>query len=499
MAKISGLIAIIAVAMLGVTACAELFGDNPVVRGKPQAADNAPFDTPATFDIRLSSLAPGADFGFIVHTQFTNGQRELYSADNTLPAGMTFNGFDRFGAGAMIGAYGFDFTGSTAIDRYLPIYAIDANNAYVDSNLNGSYQSPFEPLIVHSGGNGAAHRVRVTAPFGGDGDQTITTARFNSNVTFGLRTGLFTHDTVAGTQNVGMTFTSIDPDTDDANDNMGAAPIEIVGNFNPVTQPDTLAASVLPGTRSVLFDTPATFFATIANAATTEATNCSVVLATPLPADFTYQTTNPSTNQPTGSANTPGNIAGSAFQTYVLSLTAKPEFFNGTQRPFPDQDVEFLFDCDNTPPASVFVGINTLGFSASTTPVPDIITNAATAQNNGIFTLDAASGAGAFAIAGVNIGAQDTITVAPRATFSSSLALNICDTTGQAGGACINPPSSDVVVAFETDSARTLSIFGSSTEAIALSPAGRRVMIDFTDSNGKVRGSTSVAVQFSPN
>ncbi len=473
--------------------------DAPIVFGKPQNGENAPFDTPAVFDIRLSSLAPGADFGFIVQSQFTTGQREIFSAGNTLPTDIVFNGFDRFGAGTLIGAYGFDFTGTTAIDRYLPIFAIDQNNAFVDSNLNGIFQEALEPKIVHTGGNGEVHLVRVTAPFGGDGDQTTATAGFNSNITFGLRTGLFTHGNTAGVQTVGMTFTSIDPDTDDADDKAGFAPITIVGNFQPVIQFDTLSASVLPGTRSVLFDTVATFFAIIANAATTEASNCGVSLASPLPADFTFQTTNPATNQPIGNANTTINIASGGFQSFILSLTARPEFFNTSQRPFPDQDVEFLFDCDNTSPASVFVGINTLGFSASTVPVPDIITNAATVQNNGILTLAPDTGAGAFALAGVNIGAQDTITVTPRTNFTSPLVLNICDTTGQAGGACINPPASNVVVVFEKDVARTLSVFGSSGQAIALDPAGKRVFVDFVDSAGKIRGSTSVAVQFSPN
>jgi hypothetical protein len=250
----------------------------------------------------------------------------------------------------------------------------------------------------------------------------------------------------------------------------------------------------------VLFDTPATFFATIANAATTEATNCSVVLATPLPADFTYQTTNPATNQPTGSANTPGNIAGSAFQTYVLSLTAKPEFFNGTQRPFPDQDVEFLFDCDNTPPASVFVGINTLGFSASTTPVPDIISIAATSTADGIWVLNSpARGAGAFAASAVNIGAADDITITPRITiipFTSE--LRICDTTGNTDGSCNGLQMASMTINFAKDQVRTFSIFGVFQGEFNFSPAKNRVFLDFTDSNGVLRGSTSLALKLPP-
>src|SRR5436309_10941299 len=98
-----------------------------------------------------------------------------------------------------------------------------------------------------------------------------------------------------------------------------------------------LYASVLPGSRSVRVGTTATAFTTIINAGTAPAVGCGIAPITGVPAIFLYQTTAPATNQPSGAANTPANIAVGGFQTYLVAFTPTA--------PFSPTEVQLSFSC----------------------------------------------------------------------------------------------------------------------------------------------------------
>lgn len=87
-----------------------------------------------------------------------------------------------------------------------------------------------------------------------------------------------------------------------------------------------LLSSLLPGKRTVQVGTTATAFATILNTSSVAATGYSIAPATTVDAVFLYQTTNPVTNALTGVANTPVDIAASAFQTYLFAFTPNSAF-----------------------------------------------------------------------------------------------------------------------------------------------------------------------------
>ena len=139
--------------------------------------------------------------------------------------------------------------------------------------------------------------------------------------------------------------------------------------FAQVNPPITLMAAVLPSSRSVQVGTTATAFATIINAGAVTATLCGIALLSSIPANFSYQTTDPATNALIGTPDTPVDIATGRLQTYVLSLIPIA--------PIEPIEIEFSFECSNTNPATTIVGVNTLQFTASAMPVPDIIAMAA--------------------------------------------------------------------------------------------------------------------------
>jgi len=83
----------------------------------------------------------------------------------------------------------------------------------------------------------------------------------------------------------------------------------------------TLAAAVLPTSRSVQTGDTATLFATIINAGSETATGCRIEQPTGMAANFSYQTTNPLTNESTGQANAEVSIPAGGSQSFVVAMT----------------------------------------------------------------------------------------------------------------------------------------------------------------------------------
>jgi hypothetical protein len=233
--------------------------------------------------------------------------------------------------------------------------------------------------------------------------------------------------------------------------------------------------------------TTATAFATIINAGSVTATACRISLLTSLPATFSYQTTNPATNQVIGAPNTPVNITAGAAQSYVFALTPSA--------PIAPTDVQLSFDCTNTDPAPINTGLNTLLLSASTTPVPDIVALAVTPTNDGIVNILATNGTGALAVATVNVGATGTIT-ASADTGSATLPVNIslCQ-TNPATGQCISGIGSTMTTTINANATPTFGIFVQGSGNVPFDPAANRIFVRFKDGGDVTRGSTSVAAR----
>jgi hypothetical protein len=259
-----------------------------------------------------------------------------------------------------------------------------------------------------------------------------------------------------------------------------------VANWRPEVA-GAIVAAVLPSSRSVQVGATATAFATIINTGSVSATGCGLSPLTPLPATFTYQTTDPATNQVTGTPNTPVNIAAGAAQSYVFALTPSA--------PVAPTDVQFSFDCGNTDPAPINVGLNTLLFSASVIPVPDIVALAVTPTNDGIVNIPGTNGTGVFAVAAVNVGASGSIT-ASADTGAATLPVNIslCE-TNPAIGTCISAIGNTVTTNIAANATLTFGVFVQGIGTLPFDPASYRIFVRFKDGGGITRGSTSVAVR----
>jgi hypothetical protein len=263
-----------------------------------------------------------------------------------------------------------------------------------------------------------------------------------------------------------------------------------INGSNNIFAPTSLLAAVLPESRSAQVNDPTegvvTAFATIINTGTTTATSCSIAPATSVPVTFHYRPTNPTTNAVIGTLDTPIDIPAGQSQSFVFGLTA-------TAGVTPT-DVALNFSCTNTAPAPIVTGLNTLLYSGSTTPVPDLIALVGTHQNDGIVHVTTPAQSN-FVVATDNLGSGDTITVAAN-TGSATLPVTIttCQTTPSTG-VCLQTPAATVATPVATNATPTFAFFVTASSTVAFDPANNRIFVTFTDSKGAVRGETSLAVE----
>ena len=165
----------------------------------------------------------------------------------TLPAAFGFSGFGA--PGASVGAWQFDFDfpfdgfDPNHIGYTIPHYAIDANDAYADTRLNGAYDAGVDSTAVHTIGGGGAHVFTVTLPSGGTNNNGAggNCSYFDTDTRFTLPAGIITLPSTPGSYDVTITATSIDPDTGDANDHQGTAPT-VYQRTVPIQVPEPSAA-----------------------------------------------------------------------------------------------------------------------------------------------------------------------------------------------------------------------------------------------------------------
>jgi murein DD-endopeptidase MepM/ murein hydrolase activator NlpD len=248
-----------------------------------------------------------------------------------------------------------------------------------------------------------------------------------------------------------------------------------------------LLSAVLPGGRSVQTNKAATIFASVINNGQTAAEGCWIQTETPLAAAFSFQTTNPSTNQLNGSPNTAVSILPGATQTFLIALQPDPAAVALAAT------VVFRFKCTNADAAPTFEGVNTMLLSLDPNPVPDIIPIGVTPSGDGIMHIPGSTGTAIVATAAVNIGAAATLTMAPSATTSLPITLSICETNSD--GSCKATPGASTSRTFNTNDMATFTVFAQGNGNIAFDPANNRVRLDFIDAGGIIRGQTSAALR----
>jgi hypothetical protein len=251
----------------------------------------------------------------------------------------------------------------------------------------------------------------------------------------------------------------------------------------------TITASVLPNAFASEIDKGTTIFATMQDSKAGQ--NCRVALQQPVPSsfEFSFQQTNPSTNTPIGSPNTPVSIGAGEFggsATFVLDFASLI--------PFVQQNVPLVFSCDGSIPVPSIAGLSSVDVNFTDVPTANIVALGQTESNNGILTVPV-GGVGAFAVAADNAGNTGATVVVTADTGSASLPVTItlCQTNPRTA-ACLATPAASVTTSIAQGGTPTFSVFVTASSGITLAPASNRVFLRFKV-NGIEVGATSVAIQ----
>ena len=385
---------------------------------------------------------------------------------------------------------------SSCADAFAGALSLAGANGTVFGSTVGATGEAGEPN--HAGNSGALNSVWCTWTAPAAGTVTIDTTGSGFDTTLAVNTGASVDalTAVAANDNIGPGSTqsrvsfaatagvayriAIDgvSATGDYVLNIALAPAE-----TPVT-----FASVLPTARSITTKTVATAFATIINSGAAPATGCSLAAPPGFPADFSYQTTD-ATNAPSGTANTPVDIAAGAAQGFFFAVTPLVDLNSS--------EFAIVFDCTNTPTTVTVPGLNTLLLSASSTPVPDLISIGATPSGDGIANIPGPTGVTAFGAATVNIGATDVVTASIDDNGRGLALTALLCVTDPATGAYTNPaaPAPSVSFSLANGTSATVAVFVTGTGIVPFDPGANRLFLRFKTADGVTRGATSVAVR----
>jgi hypothetical protein len=255
------------------------------------------------------------------------------------------------------------------------------------------------------------------------------------------------------------------------------------------TQPPIkLVAAVLPTARSVSVGTPATAYGTMINTSSSDLYACLMAMPSGVPATFQYRAAD-ALNNFTAPLNTAVTIPAGGTQNFIFGFTPTTTIDS--------QDIQVVFDCVNSAPAASIAGLDTFLLSASTAPVPDLISISVTPSTDGITNIPGDSGTGLFVASTVNIGTTAAIT----ATVDDNgrqlpLHIALCR-TDPSNGECTNPatPGPSSTFTLGNNEIATFSIFVQGAGNIPFDPANSRLFLRFKTSDQVTRGATSVAVR----
>ncbi len=316
----------------------------------------------------------------------------------------------------------------------------------------------------------------VLGVYTGTSFQVLTPVAENKDLSGSIRHSRVRFDAVAGT-----TYRIMIDGT------AGAAGSYLLNWSQEPTAP-TLVSSTLPTSRSVVTGTMATAFATLINAGSEAASQCTISLPPGFPGLFIFQTTDAATNLPVGSLNVPADIPAGGSQPFVFGVTPTIDLAAA--------EIPLVFTCANAGPTRVISGLNTLILSAEPAPAADIIAISTTLSQDGIVRVPPA-GTQMFVGAAINIG--------PGVSLSAEIDDNGADLPLTAT-LCQSDPATALCLGGTTPTAKTPITIGANqivtltafvsagAETVPFDPAASRLNLRFITPDGIVRGGSSVAV-----
>ena len=175
------------------------------------------YQVPPDAYFALGSYAAGAATSHQVGFGIVPGLLETYAARVSYPPEFVFHGF----AGGPVGELAIDLDADGAGDFSVPILGLGGDSAFADVNLDGLPSAGMDPEITHSG----SHDFDVVIPHGGDLSGASLMSALPVRLTLTLLPGVLDNPPLPGSFPLQAKLTSVDPESDDADDGAGTDPI----------------------------------------------------------------------------------------------------------------------------------------------------------------------------------------------------------------------------------------------------------------------------------
>jgi hypothetical protein len=148
--------------------------------------------------------------------------------------------------------------------------------------------------------------------------------------------------------------------------------------------------------------------------------------------------------------------------------------------------------CNNATAPVRTRGFNVLTLSFKATATVDVVASAKTPTPDNVLRIGGSSGTASFIVTGKSVTAG-TVTVKPSTSTTLPLSLlRICELT--ASNTCKAGLANSVTRALAANRQVKWRVTARASGAIALDIVKKRILVEFTDNTGVLRGATSVAV-----
>jgi hypothetical protein len=257
--------------------------------------------------------------------------------------------------------------------------------------------------------------------------------------------------------------------------------------------PTTIVSAILPNARTTTVGNPVTAFATVMNTGGKVATQCAIGSPDGLQADLLFQQTNPATNQPVGTLNSPAlSIAPGASQSFVFRIDPTASFVS---------EIPLVFNCADAAPAVHVAGLNNFLLNASSVPIPDMLSISDTLTHDGNIVISGATGSGVMGVATIDIGPVGgtiiaTATDTPFGQLPRNLPIDLALCQTNSSGVCQGPLAQSLTISGVTPNQVLTFTVVATAKGITIPyiPQFNRAFVSLT-SNGSPVGETGAAIK----
>jgi len=257
----------------------------------------------------------------------------------------------------------------------------------------------------------------------------------------------------------------------------------LVGGVAPKTT--AVRALVQPQARSILAGQVAAFQVDVRNTGQETAIGCVLTPDMPMAAVWNFRLM--VNGSPIGPLDAAFDLAPGEAATYQLTIRPTRKYVAyGIEIPL-------RIVCNNAQGPAATTGFNMLTLSFNSTATVDIVPEMTTPLPNGVLVLNGPGGIAKLDFTGRNLGAAGNLLARVRSSTPLPLKLRICRLTN--ANTCLILPAPSIPTSYVAGESKKFRVNAQALGDIPLNVVNNRILIEFVDLLGIVRGATSVAVR----